>query len=76
MGAWGSPVHADGRLHITDQHGSTVVFAAGPKDKHLATNRLGEHTNASIAISAGDLCIRTHKHRWCIGQKKESKENR
>jgi hypothetical protein len=71
VGAWGSPIHADGRIYITDQRGSTLVFAAGPKYEHLATNRLNEPTNASIAISGGDLLIRTHKHLWCIGQKKE-----
>src|SRR5262249_20190653 len=76
VGSWGSPVHADGRLYITDQHGCTLVFAAGPNYEHLATNRLGEHTNASIAVSGGDLFIRTHKHLWCIGQKKEPKEQR
>src|SRR5262245_23452791 len=70
VGSWGSPVHADGRIYLTDQHGSTLVFAAGPKYEHLATNRLGEHTNASIAVSGGDLFIRTHKHLWCIGQLK------
>jgi len=70
VGAWGSPVHADGRVYITDQNGSTLVFAAGPKYQHLATNRLGEQTNATIAVSGGDLFIRTHKHLWCIGEKK------
>lgn len=72
--SWGSPVHADGRLFITDQRGSTLVFAAGSKYEHLATNRLDEHTNASIAISGGNLFIRTHKHLWCIGATKEPKE--
>lgn len=65
--AWGSPVVADGRVYLTDQRGRTVVFAAGPQYKHLATNDLNERTNASIAVSQGDLFIRTHKHLWCIG---------
>ena len=38
--AWGSPVHAAGRIYITDQQGTTSVFAAGPKYELLATNRL------------------------------------
>lgn len=68
--SWGSPVHADGRVYHLDQRGNTFVFAAGPRYEHLATNRLDEHTNASIAISGGDIFIRTHKHLWCIGEEK------
>jgi hypothetical protein len=33
----------------------------------LAVNRLDEWTHASIAVSDGDLFIRTHEHRWCSG---------
>ena len=66
--AWGSPVLADGRVYITDQRGTTVVFAAGPKYDLLAMNKLDEDVNASLAISQGDLFIRTKKHLWCIGK--------
>lgn len=66
--AWGSPVYADGRIYITDKNGATSVFAAGPTYEHLALNELNEPTNASIAISGGDIFIRTHKHLWCIGK--------
>jgi outer membrane protein assembly factor BamB len=68
--AWGSPVYAAGRIYITDQNGATSVFAAGPKYEFLGINPLNEHTNASIAISQGDIYIRTYKHLWCIGGKK------
>jgi outer membrane protein assembly factor BamB len=66
--AWGSPVHAAGRIYIADQEGATSVFAAGPTYQLLSINRLEERCNASIAVSHGDLFIRTHKHLWCIGQ--------
>lgn len=69
--SWGSLVYAAGRIYVTDQRGSTLVFAAGPDYKHLATNRLNEATNSSVAISGGDIFIRTHKHLWCIGKSKE-----
>jgi outer membrane protein assembly factor BamB len=69
--AWGSLVHAAGRLYITDQSGTTLVYAAGPKYELLAANRLGEHVNASVAVSNGELFIRTWKHLWCIGGSKE-----
>lgn len=68
---WGSLVYAAGRIYITDKNGTTLVFAAGPKYELLAVSRLGnEPTNASIAVGNGDLLIRTHKHLWCIGEKK------
>ncbi|MCI0681432.1 MAG: PQQ-like beta-propeller repeat protein [Gemmataceae bacterium] len=68
-GAWGSMVHADGRLYITDRGGSTMVFAADPKKfELLATNRLNEHVDASIVIANGDAFIRSFKHLWCIGK--------
>lgn len=66
--AWGSLVYADGRIYIADREGTTTVFAAGPKYEHLATNKLGgERTHASIAVSQGNIYIRTYKHLWCIG---------
>jgi outer membrane protein assembly factor BamB len=69
---WGSMVHADGRLYILMRDGTTVVLAAKPKYEILATNKLapGEQTNSSVAISDGDIVIRTTKHLWCIAEKK------
>lgn len=66
--AWGSMVHAGDRLYITDQRGTTIVLAAGPKYQLLAQNELKEHVNASLAISNGDIFIRTWKHLWCIAR--------
>jgi outer membrane protein assembly factor BamB len=66
---WGSIVHADGKLYATDQAGTTFVLAAAPKLELLASNRLGEPTNASLAVSGGELFLRTHRHLWCIGKK-------
>jgi outer membrane protein assembly factor BamB len=69
-GAWGSMVHADGRLYVTSRGGTTQVFKASPTFELLASNRLGEHTDASIAVSNGELFIRTYKHLWCIAERK------
>jgi outer membrane protein assembly factor BamB len=66
--SWSSMVYADGRLYVLTHNGDTNVFAASPKYELLATNTLGEHTNASVAISNGQLFIRTDKHLWCIGE--------
>jgi outer membrane protein assembly factor BamB len=68
---WGSMMHAQGRLYVLTRNGETLVFAASPKYELLAVNSLGagEQTNSSIAVSNGDLFIRTFRHLWCIGKK-------
>jgi outer membrane protein assembly factor BamB len=69
---WGSLVHADGRLYLLLRNGQTVVLAAKPKFEILATNSLGngENSNSSVAISDGEIFIRTHRHLWCVSEKK------
>lgn len=70
-GIWGSLVHADGKLYVTDQSGETWVVAAKPTFELISRNPLGkEQTRASIAASDGELFIRTYKHLWCIAEKK------
>ena len=54
-------VHAGGRLYVLTRSGTTHVFAASPKYQWPATNRLGESANASVAVSNGELFIRTHR---------------
>jgi outer membrane protein assembly factor BamB len=68
---WGSVVHADGRLYLLTRNGATAVLAADPKHEVLAVNPLGgDQTNSSVAISNGDIFIRTFKNLYCIrGQK-------
>jgi outer membrane protein assembly factor BamB len=68
-GAWGSLVHAGDRLYVTNLDGETLVLAAKPKFEVLSRNRLPkEMTRASIAVSDGNLFIRTYEHLWCVGQ--------
>jgi hypothetical protein len=68
---WASLVHADGKIYATDQEGDTYVFAAKPQFEQLGRNRLGEHSNASLAVSDGEIFLRTHEHPWCIGGAKK-----
>lgn len=68
--SWSSMIAAEGRLYVLTKQGDTFVFAASPKYELLETNRLGESTNASIAVADGELFIRTDKHLWCISEKK------
>ena len=62
-------VAAAGRLYVPNHDGDTFVLSAGPKFERLAKNSLGEKVLSSIAVSDGELFIRTYKHLWCIGKK-------
>lgn len=66
---WGSIVQAGDKLLATDQDGTTFVIEAKPEFKLLGRNELKEHTNASLAISDGDVFVRTFEHLWCLGKK-------
>ncbi len=67
---WGSLVAAGGRLYITDKSGDTAVLAASPKFEELAKNSLGETSMSTPAVADREIFLRTHKHLWCIAEKK------
>jgi len=62
-----SLVAADGKIYCLDDDGICKVVEAGPKFHLIAENRLGEPTCASIAISHGQLFLRSEQHLYCIG---------
>ncbi len=67
---WSSTILAEGRLYVTDQKGTTYVFAPNPeKLEILAKNELGEPTNSTIAISNGQIFLRTFQNLYCIKEK-------
>lgn len=61
-----SPVYADGRIYLLSEEGETTVIAAAGEFRELARNPLGEKCQASMAVSAGRLLIRSQNHLWCI----------
>ena len=64
---WGSIIAAGGNLYVTNQDGVTVVFKPNPEKFELvAKNELGEQSNATPAISDGQVFIRTFEHLYCI----------
>ena len=69
---WGSMVHADGKFWVLGRDGSTAIFNASPKFELIAHNSLGagQTTNSSLAISNGEIFIRTNQNLWCIAGKK------
>jgi outer membrane protein assembly factor BamB len=64
--SWSSLVLADGKIYVPNQSGDVFVLRASPTFELLATNAVGEPTNASLAASAGDLFLRTDKGLWCL----------
>jgi outer membrane protein assembly factor BamB len=65
-----SPVLADGKIYVTSEEGITSVFAAGPKFQILAENAVDEYTLSSVAVSNGQIFLRTEKNLYAIGNKK------
>ena len=63
-----SPVFADGRIYFLGDNGETTVIEAGAEFKVLARNPLGEKVQASMAVSQGQLFIRTEKNLFCIAE--------
>ena len=65
--SWGSLVLAAGRLYVTSRRGITSVFRPNAeKLELLAMNDLGEASNATPAISDGQIFLRTDAHLYCI----------
>jgi outer membrane protein assembly factor BamB len=63
---WSSMVVSGDRLYVSNQGGDTFVLEASPTFKTLATNSLQEPIFSSVAVSDGNVLLRTHKALWCI----------
>ena len=67
--SWSSMVLSGDRIYVLNQAGDCFVLRASPKFEKLATNALNDGlTNSSVAVSNGQIFVRTHKHLWCIGK--------
>lgn len=64
----GSPVLADGVLYITSESGKTFVVPAGPNEKPVKKNEIGEAVLSTPAIAGGRLLIRAENHLFAIGK--------
>jgi outer membrane protein assembly factor BamB len=74
--SWSSMVLVGDRIYVLNQSGDTVMLGASPKYEALGVNSIGnELTNTSHAISDGEIFLRTHKHLWCIGEKRTAQAN-
>jgi len=69
---WASPVLADGKLYYVSKDKGVYVVAATPKFKQLAHNVIAGDTsrsNASMAVSDGQLFLRNDQYLYCIGKR-------
>ena len=61
----------DGKLYAPSQDNGTYVLAAKPEFQQLAVNKFAHdpsRVNASVAVSNGQLVMRTDQAIYCIGQ--------
>lgn len=65
---WCSMIAADGRLYVPNRDGTTFVLEANPQAcKVLAENVVDKATTrGSLAVSNGQIFLRTHKNLYCI----------
>jgi outer membrane protein assembly factor BamB len=68
--SWSSMLLADGKIYVPNKSGDIFILRAGPKFEVLATNSVGEPTNASLAASNSELFLRTDKALWCLANPK------
>ncbi len=72
--SWSSMVLSGDRIYILNQSGDCIILKASPNFEAPEVNSIGnELTNGSLAVSNGELFIRTHKNLWCISEKKAVK---
>jgi len=65
-GVYSSPVAAQDRVYVLGRNGVCLVLKNSPKLEVLASNKLNDNVEASIALAGGELFIRGHEHLYCI----------
>ena len=63
-----SPVAADGKIYFVSETGEVIVLKAGREPSVIARNDIGERLMAGLAISNGQIFIRSDDRLFCIGK--------
>ncbi|HKA06328.1 MAG TPA: PQQ-binding-like beta-propeller repeat protein, partial [Gemmataceae bacterium] len=63
---YSSPVAAAGRVYLTAQDGTTLVFKEGDKPELIATNKLDDPIDASPALAGKQIFLRSHSRLYCM----------
>ena len=64
--SWSSVTLAGDRIYTVNRSGDTIVLKASRQFEVLAINSVGEPTNSSLALSDGEVFLRTWKGLWCF----------
>ena len=67
---YASPVAAKQRIYVLGREGTCLVLKQGPKLEVLATNKVDDKTDASLALVGHELFLRGHQNLYCISEKK------
>lgn len=65
---YASPVAAKDRVYVLGRDGKCLVLKKGPKLEVLATNKLDDRTDASIALAGKEIFIRGSRNLYCIAE--------
>jgi hypothetical protein len=63
---YASPVAAKDRVYVLGREGVCLVLKKGPKPEILATNKLDDQTDASLALAGREVFVRGHHSLYCI----------
>jgi outer membrane protein assembly factor BamB len=63
---YSSPVAAAGRVYLTSQDGTTLVFKEGDRPELIATNKLNDPIDATLALAGTQLFLRAHGRLYCF----------
>lgn len=66
FGTYASLVAAKDRIYVLGREGKCVVLKPGPKIEILATNKLEDRTDASMALVGREVFIRGKENLYCI----------
>jgi len=68
FGTYASLVTAKDRIYVLGREGRCVILKHGPKIEIIATNKLDDRTDASMAMVGNELLIRGQQNLYCIAQ--------
>jgi outer membrane protein assembly factor BamB len=66
---YASPVAAQNRIYVLSREGVCLVLKEGSKPEILATNKLEDQTDASLALAGKEIFVRGHHNLYCIAAK-------
>jgi outer membrane protein assembly factor BamB len=65
---YASPVASKDRIYVLGREGVCLVLKKGEKLEVLATNKVDDKTDASLALAGKEILLRGHDNLYCIGE--------